>query len=260
MLDFDDFKTFSQIGHAFWCGSEDSEQLTLETIAAASLLKLTSEKTIEQATMALLNRAKSTPSSLKNSSRIELLNHPFYRLTPEERLILISLHLGNWSYQRLSRILIRETIEIEELAWKARLQMCSLSSYPSGPSILGPHCPEYVDVSPWTQRFLDEQISSPKDKWFLQNHLVACDSCRKVLGRAREMYFKIDQEIKKLEGSFNEDFVHALKQTFHQSPVQRRLTELTFLQSLKIFTTRWDVRFGVFLLVAIVLFKFGILL
>jgi hypothetical protein len=259
MLDSKDLSTLSKIGNALWADSESSEKNAIETLAAVSLLNLNAERTLEKSVAALLERADCSRSSLSRKLGIEIFNQPFFRLSQEERLILVALHQGDWTYARLGRILKKHPLEVEELAWNARLSLSVTSVYPSGPASLGPLCPEYDAHRPWTQRFLDEEIPSARDRIFLQNHMLACNSCRQALNRCREVYFKVEEKISKVAGDLDPNRISSLERIFRRSPVQRSLMELTVFESLKIFLRRRDIQLGLLLLLGLVLFRFNTL-
>jgi len=253
----EDLKTLAEIGIAIWGDPEFSHKTTLETIAAVSLLELNSEKTIERAATALLERAAHEGRLTNTRRNMSRISSPFYRLEFASRFILSALHLGRWSYARVARVLDETPERVQELAWEARVQIISYAahsgnsvrSYPSGNGSSGPNCPEYVSSRPWTQRFLDEEINSGSDRLFLQNHLMACDSCRETLNRCREMYFAVEALIPHSE---NLDVVaHDLAQTCKASSRVKNGTR-SFMASLKTFFKRPDIA-------ALVLISLGLL-
>jgi hypothetical protein len=252
MVHPEDLKAYAKIGRALWLDSIHSERSSLETLTAISLLDLTPERALEKASAALLEKAKRgiTPSSL---SHTDLLLRQFYRLTPEERLILAALHTGGWSYLRLGRILQIDVNQVEEVAWSARLQLCASLPYPAGPRLMGPRCPEYVSARPWTQRFLDDEIASTRDRIFLQNHIFACLSCREALDRCRKVYFKVEEEVCKTLA--DADLTSALKGIFRQHVLMKNPTQLTLKESLGLFFQRSDIRWVFFGLACLVLLK-----
>jgi len=254
MFSLEDLRTFSKIGGALWLDIETSEQSALETITAVSLLDLTPERALEKALTALLEKAKRKPVP-PSPFQADLLLTRFYRLTPEERLILVALYYGGggWSYARLSKILGMPGEEVEKLAWNARLQLCVGMPYPAGPSILGAHCPQYHSTHPWTQGFLDDEITSARDRLFLQNHLFVCDSCRDALSRCRHLTFKIEQDISKiLEPA---DFSEALEAICRNSYLLKHPSQMGLKQSLGLFIQRTEVRWALLVLGVLCLMK-----
>src|SRR4051812_14873522 len=103
-----DWKTFAAVTAALWPDRRDAERQALETVAAVSLLALTPDRTLERATSALLQRAGHQPAFSAET--------PYFRLAPEERLILIALYSGRWSYPRLAKILGESEEWIQEIA------------------------------------------------------------------------------------------------------------------------------------------------
>lgn len=243
----EDLVTFSKIGKAFWADSKHSENLALETLSAVSSLDIRPDRAIEKASTALLARARNR--RLNSLNNLNALNSRFYRLNPEERLILVTLHQGKWSYARLSRVLQKEQEIIEEIAWSARVQLAA-GVYPSGAPNLGPYCPEYLSQRPWTQRFLDNEISSPRDLIFLQNHLLICEPCAKTLARGRELYFQVDQEIAKALGDFVS--VQNWEKILNRDPKASLAGFLSFLK-------RPDIFWAVMVLVVLFVLKWSVL-
>jgi hypothetical protein len=253
MIPSRDLETYSKIGSALWLDPSYSEQSSLETLAAVSLLELSAERTLEKASAALLARAKNVGVTSHTQLNREFLNQHFFRLSAEDRFILVSLHLGKWSYQRLGRIFSKTEDEIQELAWGARLQFSSSMRYPAGPSGSSAQCPSYDSSRPWTQRFLDDEIASGRDRLFLQTHLLACDSCNQALNRWRESYFKIEKELIRIVGQPQN--LSSLETALDEGFVHQYRHHLSFLNSLKIFSRRWDIRLVFCFLVALFFYK-----
>ncbi|MEK6704487.1 MAG: hypothetical protein AABZ06_01735 [Bdellovibrionota bacterium] len=244
----EDLKTFSVIGNGIWPKPEDSRHTTAETLAAVSLLDLEPDRAVERAAVALLKRAVREGDSISaKAARSSLNTHSFFRLSAEERFILIALHFGKWSYSRLSRILHAAgneamSLRLEEVAWSARTRLAFSAmrvSYPVGAGSGGPHCPSYDPAKPWTQRFLDDEIVNGTERIFLQNHLMACDSCRRGLALAREVYFAVETLIPQpSDESFLKDLSSVCKRGYlHKAPSQRSVME-----ALSAFTKRPDVQ------------------
>jgi hypothetical protein len=257
----DDLKVLAEVGRALWVDPHESQIATIETLSAVTLLDLTPERALERAAKALLERvtsrglAANTRSNL-NAGALLGMGQPFFRLLPEERFFLVALHLGRWSYARLSRISGETPEQIEELAWGARLQLAASEQvmiYPAGASVRGTNCPEYNSKRPWTQRFLDEEMSTGRERVFLQNHLMACDSCRGALTRCREVYYSIDRLLPRLnEDSGDVQMIRNLEKISRSGLGIRKPMERTFLEGLAIFGSRRDIQ--------LVLAAFGLLL
>jgi hypothetical protein len=237
----EDFETIAALGNALWVDRNYSQRSTLETISAVFLMDLTSDRILEKTSQVLLDRARSK-SAVTN---VGGLGQSFFRLNPDERFLLTALHRGHWSYARLGRILSRTSEEIQEQAWSARIQLGMPSAYPAGPASVLPSCPEYDYRRPWTQRFLDDEVVSGRDRFFLQNHLMVCQGCSKSLSRCREVYFKVDQEIKKV--TQNSDFAESLESILSQAPYRKYPSERNFLETLSIFVKRREIKWVVFL-------------
>jgi len=210
----EDLRTLTQIGNALWIDRDLSRRRTVETIEAVSLLSIPEERVLERASSVLLARANREDPRINAA----LLGDPFFRLLPEERLILVGLHFERWSYERLARILGCTEEQVATRAWKIRVHLASQpnsTQRPAGrnrlPAVLGavgvapkkPTCPEFHALNPWTQRFLDEEYAS-RERVFLQNHLMACDDCRMALSRCRELYFHVEKMIPRSEASGDE--------------------------------------------------------
>src|SRR5947209_9557076 len=118
MMRREDLKTVSEISRAFWIEPSRSEQMALESFTAASLLDTTDERKLEKAASALLERASRGGMAANARANLAAINEPFFRLAPEERFALVALHVGHWSYARLSRILKRAPEDVDALVWQ----------------------------------------------------------------------------------------------------------------------------------------------
>lgn len=245
----EDFIAITSIGNALWVNPRVSERNAADTVAAVAMLEVTDENAVEKAASAMLVAAMRDGVH----ATISAISNPFYRLLPEERTVLAALHCGRWSYERLGRVLGRAPDEIAEIAWNSRLHLASAPgtlgalTHPSGSRHRGVSCPEYDSKNPWTQRFLDEE-STNRERVFLQNHLMACDSCRKALELCRNLYYAVEKLIPGGSGGLgaNEPAVqrtalnlqkHWKESRFFKYPAERSLTE-----NLTVFLRRWDVQ------------------
>jgi hypothetical protein len=104
---------------------------------------------------------------------------------------------------------------------------------------VGHSCPEYDYRRPWSQRFLDDEVSSAGDRLFLQTHLMACSACSTSLRLTREVYFHVEKEVSKIVSS--PDFVQALAGVLEQRPQSKTPLERSFFESLGVFIHRWDI-------------------
>ncbi len=155
----------------------------------------------------------------------------------------------------MGRILGVEPSVVEQRAWDARLRFASaagLKIYPAGASQLGASCPSYDARKPWTQRFLDEEISSGRERLFLQNHLMACASCREALGRCRELYYALDRGLPRGEESLLSRSVAHLALISRESQGLRSPSDRSFRESLEVFTRRSNVRIALAILLFVV--------
>ncbi len=252
-MEYEDLKTYLEIGRALWADPEDSTRIATDTISAVNLLNLSPEGKIERAAAALLERnrkygqAASVLAALRMGAKQET---GFFRLPPEQRFILVALHLGRWSYARLGRVLGASEEDVAKAAWMSRSELLP-GGYPPGASSLGANCPEYDPSQPWTQRFLDEEFPSSRDRLFLQNHLMACDSCRQALDRCRDFYFKAERALPSLRAG--DDELKALERELRNSPTRLAAVERTHWANLAIFLRKDETRLVLALMAAVVL-------
>ncbi len=244
----EDLRSLSQIGNALWLDRDLSRRRTAETVEAVSLLSIPEEMLLEKASTALLARAS------REDLRVQaaFLGDPFFRLLPEERFILVSLHLERWSYERVARVLQCTEEQVATRAWKIRVHLASQPLPKSSVSkdasrrstpVLGAvgaapkhsSCPEFHALNPWTQRFLDEEYAS-RERVFLQNHLMVCDDCRLALSRCRELYFHVEKMIPRTEADGWEDLGRIIQS------IRRRRDPMqwTFSDALKAFLRRTE--------------------
>lgn len=236
-----DLKTISEIGSALWQAPAEARPRVVETLSAVALLEVQEERVVERAARALLDRALRESSASARGLPVADL----YGLYPQERFLLMALHAGRWSYARLSRILELEPEKVEELAWNIRTRLSSLPAI--GAEMATPNCPEYDSRRPWTQRFMDEEISSGRERIFLQNHLMVCDSCRRCLNRARDIYFAVDARIPRMSENAAEDraFLRDLSRVTRDSRILRDPIRRSVPDSLRLFLGRVDVQWAV---------------
>jgi hypothetical protein len=259
MIQTDDLRTFSGMGKALWVDAERCEQSTVETLSAVTLLNLTPDRAIEKACVGLLEGARRAGSGAEivGTSDHSLLSEPFYRLSVEEKMLLVALHVGRWSYARISRILKMESAQLQECLWRSRLQLGSAlsppSPYPAAPSSPGPDCPAYDSQAPWTQRFFDQEILSGSEQFVLKQHLLKCNSCSQALRRCRELYFRVDVEIKQRVGVLRErpDLLKTLEKVIRLSPLHVARTERPWQESLSMFLARRETQISLVILAAI---------
>jgi hypothetical protein len=262
-MNTDDLKILAEVGRALWMDPRQSQIATVETLSAVSLLDLTPERALERAAAALLERVTSRGMAANTRANLTAgmgMGQPFFRLMPEERLLLVALHLGRWSYARLSRIFDETPELIEQKAWSARIQLAAteaVQAYPAGASTRGPNCPEYDAQRPWTQRFLDEEIATGRERIFLQNHLMVCKTCQQALKRCRDVYYAIDRLLPRLnEEAGDTQLLKHLEKISRRGLGLKTPVERTFVESLAIFLRRTDIRWVLAATVLLMVWRF----
>ncbi|MFZ9596050.1 MAG: hypothetical protein ACO3A2_08235 [Bdellovibrionia bacterium] len=199
----EDLSDLTKIGAALWLDSKEVEEQLVETLSAVSLLKISSDEAIIRASQILLRKSKSQGVFQPALKKPDLFFNPFFRLSGSERLALVAVHLGKWSYRRTSQILDISSDQLESLLWQARLSWVDQSIYPAAPSPVGSACPEYDPRRPWSQRFLDQEFSQRKESFFLTRHILGCRACAQCVASARVLYQRVDQELRKALGKFS---------------------------------------------------------
>lgn len=190
----EELRVLHQIGKALWTENKLVTERTLEMITALTATPRKPEKKLETALTGFLIRI----SEEGDSAHLTQSHNPFFRLQAEERFLLCALQLEGFSYTELARILRTEPDEVEKRALHARREFAAsvgieLLSLEGG--ALGPKCPSMETNRPWMQRFLDEALA-PQERAFLQNHLMACVTCRKRLERTRKLFAEIEREMR----------------------------------------------------------------
>lgn len=256
----EDLRTLSQIGKALWVDRDLSRRRMAETIQAVSLLPIPEERVLERASSALLERANRE----EGRGNAAFLGDPFFRLLPEERLILVALHLERWSYERLARVLDWTEEQVATRAWKIRVHLASQPlpgtrnriSAVLGAVGVAPKkatCPEFHALNPWTQKFLDEEYA-PRERVFLQNHLMACDDCRQALGRCRELYFHVEKMVPRLDAEALDD-IERLGRAVLAIRRRRNPTLWTWKDALATFVGRTETQLAIAIVLAFALFR-----
>lgn len=246
-----DLQTLVEVGKALWMDPRECQLATLETVSAVTLLELTPDRALEKAAAALLERVTRRGGAANFRSNLDAgmgVGQSFFRLLPEDRFLLVALHLGRWSYARLARIFGESVEQVEAHAWNARLRYVSSEKgtpYPAGAAGRGTNCPEYDARRPWTQRFLDEEIAGGRERLYFQNHLMACLSCREALNRCRETYYAIDRALPRMsaENASDTQILRSLESVTQKGLKLRSPSNRTFVESLAIFVRRTDIRY-----------------
>lgn len=245
-------KTYALLGNALWSDPDSSVRVVRETLSAVSALRLTSDRTIDRAAQVLLERAiRQGPSTSQ-----EAFDQPFFRLPPRERMLLMALHAGGWSYERIGHVMGTTADEVARAAWRTRIDLAAQVSslrnaipYPAGNRLKSVHCPEYDPYQPWTQLFLDEQMSR-REMIYLQNHLMACAECRKALAHSRNLYYAVESVIPitdPINAPINgqktniDAVVTALEADWRECQNELHPSQRSFLESVAKFIRRRDV-------------------
>jgi hypothetical protein len=253
-----DLKTYIELGKALWADPQRSSSIAAETLSAVSLLDLSEEGAVERASAVLLDRAvkqgmASTTRDVLALSGVGGTGYydAFFRLQAQERFVLVALHQGRWSYARVARVMGRSAEAVEKIAWRARVQLVSGQGiHPIGASLKSANCPEYDLDRPWTQKFLDEEIRNGTELMFLQNHMMACDSCRQALNRCRDLYFTVEKTLPKSDEG--EAFLTDLTRLYARGRDFRVKPPVTFRRSLFALLRQTDIQ----LLLGFLLFCF----
>jgi hypothetical protein len=254
-----DLKTYAELGRALWADTSQSGVMTVETLSAISLLDLTEERALDRASAALLDLAIRQGMAQATRQALETGKfNPFFKLSPEERFVLAALHLGRWKYERVARIIRFGSDEqreaVERLAWKARTRIAvAMGVTPIGAKLASANCPEYDLDRPWTQRFLDEEVGKGRELLFLQNHLMACDSCRRSLAVCRDIYFKVEEMLPRV--SDDDRILRVLENVAQHGKKIRQVGEVTFVDSLVAFFKQRNVQILLALVALLVLWR-----
>jgi hypothetical protein len=214
-----DRELLSQLALALWWDPVQARNRGCEALAATSLGEDLPEVLIERASGLLLNWCEQEEGDA-GAPKLGL-EGAFWRLPPKARFVLAVLHgTYRWSWRRTARVFgwaasfetgTTATVErmreisgelldlVARLAWSSRLELAwELGrGYPSGggSADITRNCPEMDARAPWTQKFLDEEMQ-PRELLFLQNHLMACSSCRGALDLARNVFHGVDAHVR----------------------------------------------------------------
>lgn len=268
MIETRELEALAGLGAALWADEPTYRQRVVEALAAVCLRDFADSQVIDRTAVALLEIANQAGMASNTQTNMAAISLPFYRLFPDERFLLVALHRAKWSYARTARLLGLEPEKIEELAWRARVHLAALARgtvsanlipYPAGADGHKPSCPEWDAKRPWAQRFLDDEIRGGSQRFFLQNHLMACDGCRGTLVRCKDLYYALEDLMPELDQAEPKHrraresgprFIQALEQvcTHRPRPEDKKTGEpidygqITFRQSLQIYFARPEVR------------------
>jgi hypothetical protein len=252
----DEFRTISQFGRVLWVTPEQADVKVVDAFSAAVLLEKNEKKVIESTAQALLEQAcrgQSGANRLADIQRAPARSRSFFNLSPKGRFILGAIHLERWSYLQLAEFLGISPAEVEKAAWELRVQLGVLlgAHLPVGAPAQTSSCPEYDPRQPWTQRFLDEEFQSGAERVYFQNHLMACDTCRRALASCRDLYYAVDAAMPRLDPLEKElqSLVNSLESVSRESKalkadpaVRQRQKELV------LFFLQWDVLLVLFVI------------
>ena len=218
-----DRDVLSEIALSLWYDPEKARARGCNALAMASLSAELPEVMVERAAALLLNECEREGDGGQQGAKTGPQG-PFWRLPAKARLALAVLHGDmRWSWRRTARVfgwaaafesgrnptaesmkeISSELLDlVSRLAWSARLELGWEigAGYPAGSSTPQDgtrFCPEHDPRAPWTQRFLDEELQ-PRERLFLQNHLMTCKSCRSSLDMARKLFYSVDVLIRRL--------------------------------------------------------------
>lgn len=248
-----ELESLTRIGRSLWGDWDRSYKMSEETLSHVAMMNLNDTQALERASKVMIERAE------KNPPPRVILNHPFFRMAPVERFLLSALHVEKWSYARIARTLGIDSNSIAPWAWATRLKFAYEEleldlAYPRSPAQLGPHCPEYSATAPWTQKMLDDEMGRP-ERFFMQNHLMGCDRCRKSLEQTQKLIFKIESAIPSQEtapSQYRSKLDQILK-NWNSGQRALRPTEADVAESFRLFLGQPKVVFGLATLVFLVL-------
>lgn len=246
----DDVLLITHLGKALYAQPELAHMRSAETVAAVSTLsRLNEEQSFEKALKILLDRAVREGTNATASG----ISKPFFRLSAEERAVLALLHSGKISYTRLAKVLNLDKEDLEKLAWNSRIKVGSspeiskIAPVPPGTSKSKPSCPEYYPDRPWTQKLLDDELST-QELLFIQNHTMVCDTCRRSLELARKFYYEVEKQIP----FWNPLDAELIRANLRRASIRsgRPPSDLTVKEALSVFFEKTEIRIalGVFLI------------
>jgi hypothetical protein len=155
----------------------------------------------------------------------------------------------------LARLLSVTIEQIQEILWKARYEIGARQSNATGftppltqstkfssvkaaslENLEDHRCPEYHPLRPWAQKYLDHDEASGRERFFLQNHLLACPSCQICYQQCRAIFYNAQKATHQAVGSAN--YTASLKKLMLRSIAQIHPTRLSIRESLSVFLTR----------------------
>lgn len=245
-----DIRNALLLGRALWNQAPEVEPHVFDVAASISLLGLQESEAAERAALLLLEDAKNG----RAIPMVGLFNQPFFRLFPEERIILALLHFGKWSYARIARAIGEDPTKVEELAWSARITLSSSGDQGGVPAPRGSSglsCPHFEPSRPWIQAYLDREPHG-NALAFLQSHLQSCAACRASLQSAREIYYRAEKMIP-LRDILESPQAVALEKSYQLTFAAAHPSAQNFVGSLELFFMRKDAKLLLGALVACIL-------
>ncbi|MBL7713984.1 MAG: hypothetical protein JNL01_00865 [Bdellovibrionales bacterium] len=191
------------ISQSLFSDTEEATEQLSEVVSLIAWLDVDSEALIRKSARLLFERAEARgPQAVATQA-----NQPFFRLLPIERFTLVAVTLLHWSYSQVLSVLeptLKGEANLQELLWSTRLQLAYAPEsqvflkrkmpqgliHPSGSSISGAHCPEYLALRPWPQRLIDRGYVG-KEKAFLESHVLRCSTCSKAVERTRVLIYAV---------------------------------------------------------------------
>jgi hypothetical protein len=250
-----DIRFLSELGYSLWNDPQSAGSVVRDTVSAITLAEKDPLLASEKAVRALLAQAEKRgmivqprlaqpllqPGSIASQDPIGAFQYLF----AEERVILLALHSGKWSYERIARVIGETTDSLQHLAWSARVHLAFNQRYPAGSKPVSSSCPEYDSRKPWTQKYLDDEYRG-EEKLFLSTHLGGCSSCREALIRAKEVFFQVDAMVSEVSRVAERKAEHSglTLQLSHWVDQGRRFRQPPPPTKLEIalrFFTRWDI-------------------
>ncbi len=239
-----DFEQLHVIGRALLGRGPEARRLFTDAILPASLVSGDRVELSNVAFHGILGAArKLSPVDLE-------IQNSFFRLSVPERLTLVGLHNGKWTYRKTAAALGLRDADVGPLSFSARTKLVPVALGPRG---MGPECPDFLAMDPWTARFLDHEVL-PSSRVFLESHLAKCENCRDLLNRTRELFSQVQDILDRALSEPPSETVSFVDRTW-QVWVQTRSRHLyggrDFVTGLRKFLRKWDVQVVVWLLIAL---------
>ena len=200
-MDLESVDQFSRLSRTLWVDPQECQAQVLETVCAVLGSGASVDGVLKRALLLLYQKAVKTGESLLQIHEYCLKgNHSsFFRLSLNQRFVLVGLHLLDASYQDLAQCMGLGESDVEKIAWRARLALSTSSAVTQAPIHVGNYCLDYDLNHPWTQRLLDDEYHPASERLALQNHILSCSPCERALHRAREIYYNVHSQVIAIE-------------------------------------------------------------